>query len=127
MDLSSAAGRASYQRALEGWLNDLPPEESSVVKDFFSSTFTDMSTERNWLMREATPYLRDYCKELGLDYQVVDMRWGVLEDASVEHTTMDLCLQEIIHCQQKSAGPYFVPLMRPLWLDNSIHSLPFSP
>ncbi|XP_076461539.1 uncharacterized protein LOC143294026 [Babylonia areolata] len=111
MDLSSAAGRASHQRALEGWMNDLPPEESSVVKVFFSSTFTDMSVERNWLMKEAVPYLRDYCKERGLDYQVVDMRWGVREDSSVEHTTTDLCLQQVVSCQQHSAGPYFVAFL----------------
>ena len=40
--------------------------------------------------------------------QVVDMRWGVREDASVEHTTTEVCLQEIVNCQQDSAGPYFV-------------------
>ena len=36
------------------------------------------------------------------------MRWGVREDASMEHTTTELCLQEIVNCQQVSAGPYFV-------------------
>ena len=40
--------------------------------------------------------------------QVVDMRWGVREDASVEHTTTEVCLQEIVNCQQDSAGPCFV-------------------
>jgi hypothetical protein len=26
------------------------------------------------------PFLRQLCKVLGLDFQIVDMRWGVLDD-----------------------------------------------
>ena len=36
----------------------------------FALCVIDMSVERNLLMKEAVPYLRDYCKERGLDYQV---------------------------------------------------------
>jgi hypothetical protein len=36
------------------------------------------------------------------------MRWGVREDASVEHTTTEMCLHEIANCQRESAGPNFV-------------------
>ena len=40
--------------------------------------------------------------------QVVDMRWGVPEEASDNHSTTDLCLQEIDKCKEVSAGPCFV-------------------
>ena len=40
--------------------------------------------------------------------QVVDMRWGVRDDATDTHMTTELCLQEIKACQEISVGPNFV-------------------
>ena len=40
--------------------------------------------------------------------QIVDMRWGVPEQASDNHSTTDLCIQEIKKCQEVSVGPNFV-------------------
>ena len=40
--------------------------------------------------------------------QVVDMRWGVPEQASNNHSTSDLCIHEIRKCQEVSVGPNFV-------------------
>ena len=51
---------------------------SQVVRIFTSSTFTDMLMERNTLMEYVYPKIKEYCREKhGLEYQVVDMRWGV--------------------------------------------------
>lgn len=36
------------------------------------------------------------------------MRWGVPEQASNNHSTTDLCINEIQKCKQVSAGPNFV-------------------
>ena len=40
--------------------------------------------------------------------QVVDMRWGITEDSTNDHSTTKICLQEIRRCQQISVGPSFV-------------------
>ena len=40
--------------------------------------------------------------------QVVDMRWGVREEASIDHSTSELCLKEIKACNELSLGPTFV-------------------
>lgn len=40
--------------------------------------------------------------------QIVDMRWGVPEQAADNHATTDLCIHEIQKCQEVSAGPTFV-------------------
>lgn len=40
--------------------------------------------------------------------EVVDMRWGVREEAQDDHLTVDLCMQEIHECQRISVGPTFV-------------------
>jgi hypothetical protein len=36
------------------------------------------------------------------------MRWGVREDASDDHSTTKLCLDEIRNCQEISCGPNFI-------------------
>lgn len=40
--------------------------------------------------------------------KVVDMRWGVRDEASDDHMTTSICLQEITKCQADSVGPNFV-------------------
>ena len=40
--------------------------------------------------------------------QVVDMRWGVRDEATDDHMTTTLCMQEIDNCQRLSIGPNFV-------------------
>ena len=59
-----------------------------VVRIFTSSTFTDMLMERNTLMEYVYPKIKEYCREKhGLEYQVVDMRWGVRDEMTDEHMT----------------------------------------
>jgi len=38
----------------------------------------------------------------------MDMRWGIQDVASVEHSICEICLQEIETCRRLSMGPYFV-------------------
>ena len=40
--------------------------------------------------------------------QVVDMRWGVRDEATDDHMTTELCMKEIDNCQRLSMGPNFV-------------------
>ena len=40
--------------------------------------------------------------------QVIDMRWGVRDEATDDHQTTAFCLQEIQTCQESSVGPNFV-------------------
>ncbi|XP_077862132.1 NACHT domain- and WD repeat-containing protein 1-like [Saccoglossus kowalevskii] len=90
----------------------LPPLRSRVVRIFTSSTFTDTSVERNALMQDVYPKLKDYCKsKYGLQFQVVDMRWGVRDEATDDHMTSQLCMDEIVGCQKVSVGPNFVTFL----------------
>lgn len=41
-------------------------------------------------------------------FQVVDMRWGVRDEATDDHMTTELCMKEIENCQRLSMGPNFV-------------------
>lgn len=79
---------ATVDRIFAGDLGDLPPLSSKVVRIFTSSTFTDMLMERNTLMEYVYPKIKEYCREKhGLEYQVVDMRWGVRDEMTDEHMT----------------------------------------
>ncbi len=70
---------------------------------------SDMRQERNALATNAYPRIKQYCStNLGLDCQVVDLRWGITDDAANDHTAEAICLSEIEHCQRNSLGPNFV-------------------
>jgi hypothetical protein len=60
------------------------------------------------LMENIYPKLKEYCRERGLEFQVVDMRWGVRDESTDDHKTADLCMNEIDNCQRLSLGPNFV-------------------
>ena len=70
--------------------------------------YTDTVEERNKLTKEVFPDLRRYCQSRGVDFEVVDMRWGVRDTATSDHLTSELCLREIDHCKRLSLGPSFV-------------------
>ncbi|XP_021358893.1 uncharacterized protein LOC110453957 isoform X1 [Mizuhopecten yessoensis] len=97
-----------FERMIEGQLDNIPNIPRSVVRIFISSTFSDMRAERNAIVREATPKLREFCAEHDLDFQMVDMRWGVTDDSQNDHSVEKICLMEVENCQKISLGPNFV-------------------
>ncbi|XP_064609072.1 NACHT and WD repeat domain-containing protein 2-like [Liolophura sinensis] len=104
--------QAYHRSLLDGTASKVPEISSKIVRVFISSTFSDMIWERNALMERVYPKLKDYCRdEHGLEFQAVDMRWGVHADAQNDHQASSLCLQEIRNCQELSIGPNFVILM----------------
>eukprot|EP00094_Tigriopus_californicus_P008486 TCALIF_08178-PA protein Name:"Similar to KIAA1239 Leucine-rich repeat and WD repeat-containing protein KIAA1239 (Homo sapiens)" AED:0.19 eAED:0.24 QI:10/0.13/0.1/0.83/0.62/0.73/30/118/1888 len=92
-----------------GRLDHLPNLNRPLVRIYISSTYTDMVVEKNILLTEVYPKLKDYCREqYGLEFQVVDMRWGVRDESTDDHMTTDICLEEIRNCQKSSIGPNFI-------------------
>ncbi|KAJ8304435.1 hypothetical protein KUTeg_018018 [Tegillarca granosa] len=69
------------------------------------------ANERNILMEQAYPKIKSYCQDKGYEFQVVDMRWGVRDEATDDHMTTELCLRELKKCKEVSTGPYFVSLL----------------
>ncbi|KAK3103292.1 hypothetical protein FSP39_018264 [Pinctada imbricata] len=87
------------------------PPNVKVVRIFTSSTFTDTKYERNFWMEEAYPKIKNFCLSHGYEFQVVDMRWGVRDQATDDHKGTELCLRELEQCQKISTGPNFVSLL----------------
>jgi hypothetical protein len=76
-----------------------------------------MRAERNALAKDAYPVIKEYCNnKLNLDFQVVDLRWGINDNASDEHSAEKICLAEIKNCQKVSLGPNFVVGFTSVWL-----------
>ena len=60
-------------------------------------------------MEYVYPKIKEYCRERhGLEFQVVDMRWGVRDEMTDEHMTTKLCMNELKGCQTYSMGPNFI-------------------
>ena len=59
-------------------------------------------------MEKTFPNLKSYCQQNGYEFQIVDMRWGIRDEASNDHMTTEICLQELENCQKYSAGPNFL-------------------
>ncbi|CAB4062510.1 unnamed protein product [Lepeophtheirus salmonis] len=99
----------TIDRIFAGNFEGLPELCNTVVKIYICSTYTDMTLEKNTLQSEVYPKLREYCRERhGLEFQIVDMRWGIRDDATDDHMTTHICLEEIRNCQKTSLGPNFI-------------------
>lgn len=74
---------------------------------FISSTFNDMHGERDYLVKQVFPQLRDWCERRRLRLVDVDLRWGVTEqDATHNKNVVKVCLERIDQCR-----PFFLCLL----------------
>ncbi|WAQ98657.1 NWD2-like protein [Mya arenaria] len=66
---------------LDGTLDEVPEVGSKIIRVFLSSTFSDMAEERNMLLEDVYPRIQEYSRrKYGVDFQMVDMRWGVTNE-----------------------------------------------
>ena len=86
-------------------------QHSHTFRVFVSSTFSDLKAERNALQARVFPRLRELAQQHGARFQVIDLRWGVSDEASLDQQAMDICLGEIKRCQKISPRPNFIILL----------------
>ncbi len=86
-------------------------QSARTFRIFVSSTFSDLKAERNALQERVYPRLRDLAATRGCRFQVVDLRWGISEEAALDQKTMKICLSEIERCQKVSPRPNFIILL----------------
>ena len=71
---------------------------------FISSTFNDMHAERDYLVKQVFPELREWCAQRKLNLIDIDLRWGVTEqDATQNKRVVQVCLERIDACR-----PFFL-------------------
>ena len=77
-----------------------------TVKIFLSSTFKDMDAERDVLIKNVFPRLREKAEGIDLFIREVDLRWGVTEEQAKRGEALEICLDGIEECR-----PYFLCMM----------------
>ena len=86
-------------------LHPMTQVPSTAIRVFVSSTFVDMQAERQYLVDEVFPQIRRQCALLGIDFETIDLRWGVSgENSDVQ--VLDYCLDQINGCL-----PYLLALI----------------
>ena len=79
--------------------------DDRVVRVFVSSTFRDMHSERDYLVRFVFPELRERCAKRHLHLVDVDLRWGVTEEEAEQGKVLEVCLDEIERCRRDRHTP----------------------
>jgi nephrocystin-3 len=87
-------------------MSELYQVDQRVVRVFVSSTFRDMQAERDELALYVFPELRKRCRERYVEFDGVDLRWGITEEQSKRGKVLPICLAMIERCH-----PYFVGLL----------------
>jgi tetratricopeptide (TPR) repeat protein len=76
------------------------------IRVFVSSTFRDMVSERDELVKQVFPALRHLAESRGVTWAAVDLRWGVTKNQKEEGELLSICLKEVDRCR-----PYFIGLL----------------
>lgn len=76
------------------------------IRIFLSSTFRDMHSERDYLVKYVFPELGERCAKRGLHLVPIDLRWGVTEEEAEKGNALEICLDEIENCR-----PYFIGIL----------------
>ena len=77
--------------------------EWKEAKVFVSSTFNDMHAERDYLVSEVFPELREWCEARRIRLSDIDLRWGVTKEDAESGNTVSTCLNCIDECR-----PFFI-------------------
>jgi len=76
---------------------------ANELRVFISSTFQDLQEEREHLVKKIFPEIRALCRERGITFTEIDLRWGLTDEDVVLGQVVRTCLEEIDQCR-----PYFM-------------------
>jgi len=82
------------------------PTSIVELRVFISSTFSDLHAEREHLVKRVFPEIRALCRDRGITFTEVDLRWGLTEEEGALGRIVRTCLEEVDHCR-----PYFMGMI----------------
>ncbi len=68
------------------------------VKIFVSSTFSDMHSERNCLLRRVFPRLQAEFTPANVSITGIDLRWGITQEQCDNDQALSLCMEKVAAC-----------------------------
>ena len=86
-------------------------EHDPVLRLFISSPFLDFKAEREALHEKVFPKLKRRAAKRGLEFRVIDLRWGITDEAAREQRTVPLCLEQVRLCLRSPLRPSFLFLL----------------
>jgi len=90
----------------EQYLYDYYLNRYKKVRVFLSSTFRDMTDEREIIMESLAPKLKEWARKYEIDLEFIDLRWGISIEAQHNGKALPICLKAIDDCV-----PFFVSLV----------------
>lgn len=79
---------------------------AETIRVYVSSTFRDMPTERELLVKVVFPQLRIICESRGVHFIDTDLRWGITTEEVSEGNVIELVLEEVRRCK-----PFFIGII----------------
>ena len=79
---------------------------TNELRVFISSTFRDLQEEREHLVKMIFPEVRALCRQRGVTFTEIDLRWGITEEEAEQEGVIRICLEEIDRCR-----PYFIGIL----------------
>ena len=73
--------------------------QSREIRVFLSSTFRDMQFERDHLIKNVFPQIRQACRKRLVEFTEIDLRWGVTQEEAEQGKVVRICLEEIDRCR----------------------------
>ena len=101
---SSKPVRERVLEVLRGGLTESISCPTFEQRVFVSSTFSDTQIERDVLMEKILPNLLTKARSHGIRVVIVDMRYGVPEEATRDHFTWTACERALQSCIEVSQG-----------------------
>lgn len=92
--------------------------QNKTFRLFISSTFNDLKEERNHLQNEVFPEIKEFCKSYGYSFEPIDLRWGVTDEAGLDHKAMEICINEVKKVFNYPKPNFLVMLGDRIWLDS---------
>ncbi len=77
--------------------------QQNELRVFISSTFRDLQEEREHLVKKIFPEIRAICRQRGITFTEVDLRWGLTDEDVALGQVIRTCLEEVDKCR-----PYFI-------------------
>jgi WD40 repeat protein len=82
------------------------PGAWKTARVFISSTFRDMHAERDHLVTDVLPRLREKLEQRRIYLDDIDLRWGVTQEQTRSGLALEVCLQAIDECR-----PFFLGIL----------------
>lgn len=88
--------------------NKVAEVSKRALRFLVSSTFTDTAEERNIFVSDVLPYVQEFARKQLLEVTMIEMRWGIREEASATHETSEICMRELSRALRESIGVAYV-------------------